>query len=62
LKPAQANSLRESILKKTLHQKKKKKKKDGGVAQGEGPDFKPQCHKKKKPKKFRMKMPKIQHI
>jgi hypothetical protein len=31
-------------LKKTLH----KKDRSGGVAQGEGPEFKPQYHKKKK--------------
>jgi hypothetical protein len=47
LKPAWANSLQDPILKKTLH-----KNRDGGVAQGEGPEFKPQhCKKKKKKKK-----------
>jgi hypothetical protein len=30
-------------LEKTLH-----KNRAGGVAQGEGPEFKPQCYKKKK--------------
>jgi hypothetical protein len=43
LKPAQANSSRDSVLKKTLY-----KKKSGGMAQGEGPEFKSQYHKKKK--------------
>jgi hypothetical protein len=41
-KPAQANSLRDPISKNPL------RKRAGGVAQGEGPEFKPQCHKKKK--------------
>jgi hypothetical protein len=36
-KPAQANSLQGPILKKILH-----KNKVGGVAEGEGPEFKPQ--------------------
>jgi hypothetical protein len=39
---AQANSSREPILKISI------KKRAGGVAQGEGPEFKPQYHKKKK--------------
>jgi hypothetical protein len=43
LKPAHANSLRDCISKK---KKKKKiiKKRAGGVAQREGPEFKPQQH------------------
>jgi hypothetical protein len=40
-KPAQANSC------KTLSQKTHHKNRIGGVAQGEGPTFKPQYHKKK---------------
>jgi hypothetical protein len=40
LKPAQANSLRNPIS-KILH-----KNRTGGLAQGEGPEFKSQCHKK----------------
>jgi hypothetical protein len=46
LKPARANSLQDPILKKT-HCKNRA----GGVAQGEGPEFKPQYCKKKKKKK-----------
>jgi hypothetical protein len=42
LKPPQANSFSRLYLKKTLH-----KKKGGGVAQGEGPEFKPQYWEKK---------------
>jgi hypothetical protein len=42
-KPAQINRLRNLIWIKTLH-----KNRTGGVAQGEGPEFKPQYHKKKK--------------
>jgi hypothetical protein len=46
-KPAQANSSRDPISKNTQH-----KNRAGGVAQGEGPEFKPQyCKKKKKKKK-----------
>jgi hypothetical protein len=46
LKPAQANSLRDPISKiPNTH-----KKRAGGMAQGEGPEFKPQYHKKKKRK------------
>jgi hypothetical protein len=45
-KPAQANSLRDPISKNPSQ------KRDGRVAQGEGPEFKPQyCKKKKKEKK-----------
>jgi hypothetical protein len=44
-KPAQANSSRDSISKKTLT------KRAYGVAQGEGPRVKPQYSKKKKRKK-----------
>jgi hypothetical protein len=40
------NSSARPYLKKTLH-----KNKAGGVVQGEGPEFKPQYHKKKKEKK-----------
>jgi hypothetical protein len=36
----------ETLSRKTLH-----KNRAGGVAQGEGPEFKPQYHKKKKKKK-----------
>jgi hypothetical protein len=43
LKPAQANSWRDLISKKNLH-----KNRAGGVAQGEGPEFKSQYSKKKK--------------
>jgi hypothetical protein len=43
LKPGWANSLRDPISKKTIT-----KKRAGGVAQGVGPEFKPQyCHKRK---------------
>jgi hypothetical protein len=45
LKPAQANSLRDPISKKPHHAHKKRA---GGVAQGVGPEFKPQTAKKKK--------------
>jgi hypothetical protein len=43
-KPAQANSLPDPISKTPI------KKRAGGVAQGVGPEFKPQYHKKKKKK------------
>jgi mRNA-degrading endonuclease RelE of RelBE toxin-antitoxin system len=46
LKPPQANSSARFYLEKTLH-----KNRAGGVAQSEGPEFKPQYHKKKKKKK-----------
>jgi hypothetical protein len=46
LKPALANSLRDPILKNPIT-----KNWAGGVAQGEGPEFKPQYCKKKKKKK-----------
>jgi hypothetical protein len=39
-KPAKANSSQEPVLKKTLHRKGA-----GEVAQGVGPEFKPQYHK-----------------
>jgi hypothetical protein len=42
-KPALANSSQDPISKKTLSHKRA-----GGVAQGVGPEFKPQYHKKKK--------------
>jgi hypothetical protein len=42
LKPAWAKSSMRPYLKKPLHQNK-----DGGVAQGVGPEFKPQNLKKK---------------
>jgi hypothetical protein len=46
-KPAQANSSRNPISKNQSH-----KKRAGGVAQGIGPEFKPQnCKKKKKKEK-----------
>jgi hypothetical protein len=41
-KPAQGNSSRDPIS------KKKSQKRAGLVAQGEGPEFKPQSHQKKK--------------
>jgi hypothetical protein len=44
-KPTWANSSARPYLKKTLQ---KKKNRAGGVAQGEGPEFKPQYRKKKK--------------
>jgi hypothetical protein len=47
LKPAWANSSQDPISKK----KKTFKKRAGGVAQGVGPEFKPQYHKKKKKEK-----------
>jgi hypothetical protein len=47
LKPVQANSLQDSISKKPFA------KRAGGVAQGVGPEFKPQYHKKKKKKKIK---------
>jgi hypothetical protein len=37
-----------SIVHKILSWKNTSQKRAGGVAQGEGPDFKPQYHKKKK--------------
>jgi hypothetical protein len=43
LKPAWANSSRDSIWKKPIT-----KKRAGEVAQGVGPEFKPQYHKKEK--------------
>jgi hypothetical protein len=43
LNPARANSFARPYLKKT-----NLKKRAGGVAQAEGHEFKPQCHKKKK--------------
>jgi hypothetical protein len=43
-KPAQANSLRDPILKIPITIKKRA----GGLAKGVGPEFKPQYHKKKK--------------
>jgi hypothetical protein len=43
LKPAWANSSRDPISKKPIT----KKKRAGGVAQGAGPEFKPQHLKKK---------------
>jgi hypothetical protein len=46
LKPAQANSS-ETLSQKTLHENRA-----GGVAQGVGPEFKPQYHKKKKKEKL----------
>jgi hypothetical protein len=47
LKAAWGNSSRDPISKKSLH-----KKRPGGVAQGVGPEVKPQyCQKKKKKKK-----------
>jgi hypothetical protein len=42
-KPAQANNSRDFILKKTITRKRA-----GGVAQGVGPEFKPQYHKTNK--------------
>jgi hypothetical protein len=45
-KPAQANSSLRPYLGKTFH-----KNRAGGVAQGEGSEFKPQYQKKKKKKK-----------
>jgi hypothetical protein len=48
LKPAWANSLQDPILKKTHY-----KKIAGGVAQGVGPEFKPQYRQKKKKKSLR---------
>jgi hypothetical protein len=52
LKSAWANNSRAHISKKNLH---KKKKKAGGVAQGEGPEFKPQHCKKTKQNKTKTK-------
>jgi hypothetical protein len=49
-KPAQTNSLR-TCLEKTLH-----KKRADGMAQGVGPESKPQYHKKKKKKKKRVQL------
>jgi hypothetical protein len=43
LKPGQANNSGDPISKIPIT------KRAGGVAQGEGPEFKPQYHKKKKP-------------
>jgi hypothetical protein len=47
-KPAQANSLQDPIS-KTFH-----KNRAGGVAQSEGPEFKPQYWKKNKKKKKKL--------
>jgi hypothetical protein len=47
LKPAWANSSRDPILKNSIP------KRAGGVAQGGGPEFKPQYHRKKGRKKGR---------
>jgi hypothetical protein len=44
LKPAQANSSRDPILKKKSHHKKRA----GGVVQCVGPEFKPSAAKKKR--------------
>jgi hypothetical protein len=52
LKPTQANGTCRPYLEKP-HDKKKRA---GGVAQGVGPEFKPQYHKKKKKKKERKKI------
>jgi hypothetical protein len=41
------------IVHKTLSQKNPSQKRAGGMAQGVGPEFKPQYHKKKKKKKKR---------
>jgi hypothetical protein len=38
----------QQIVHKTLSQKTFHKNRAGGMAQGEGPEFKPQYHKKKK--------------
>jgi hypothetical protein len=46
LKPAHGNSWRDPISKRPIT--KKKQNRIGGVAQGEGPEFKSQYHKKKK--------------
>jgi hypothetical protein len=46
LKPAWAQKVHKSLFRKTLH-----KHKAGGVAQGEGPEFKPQYRQKKKKRK-----------
>jgi ribosomal protein L44E len=46
LKPARANSSQDPISKKTHH-----KNRSGRVAQGVGPEFKPQYHQKKKKEK-----------
>jgi hypothetical protein len=40
------------IVHKTLSRKTLHKNRAGGVAEGEGPEFKPQYHKKKKKKKW----------
>jgi hypothetical protein len=48
LNSAQANSSQDPITKNPNTKKKKRKKNwAGGVAQGEGPEFKPQHYKKK---------------
>jgi hypothetical protein len=47
-KPARANSSQDPIVKRNPSRKRA-----GGVAQGEGPEFEPQYHKKKKGKKER---------
>jgi hypothetical protein len=49
LKPAQANSLRDPILKKPHHIKR-----TGGMAQGKGSEFKPQYQKKERKKEMRV--------
>jgi hypothetical protein len=36
------------IVRETLFQKNPSQKRDDGVSQGEGPEFKPQYHKKKR--------------
>jgi hypothetical protein len=55
LRPPPAKYFKTPGLKKTLKKKKKKKKnRAGGVAQGEGPEFKLQCGKKKEKDKNSM--------
>jgi hypothetical protein len=49
LKPALASSSQDPYLERT-HQKRKKKKRAHGVAQGIGPELKPQYSKKNKRK------------
>jgi hypothetical protein len=51
-KPGQANSSQDSISKNTLQ----KRNGAGGVALGEGPEFKPQYHQKKRKGLERMNM------
>jgi hypothetical protein len=48
---AEIRGITDQIVLETLSQKTLHKNRTGGVAQGEGPEFKPQFHKKEKKRK-----------